>query len=110
MINIFREPAQPLTLFSYSDFFIIIFINLVLYFIVEKKLAQWTTLSKIVLGIFFFIVIPLVSANIELNNAHNKFEMVDGFNLLYIFLKFPVWWLPGIVNINFFLNICSVLK
>ena len=44
------------------------------------------------------IIIPYISNAIEINNVHKKFEIVDGFNLLYTILKIPIWWTIGIVE------------
>ncbi|KPE51866.1 hypothetical protein [Chryseobacterium indologenes] len=96
MTNFFREPAEPFTFFSYSDFLLLISFNLILYVLHRKKGFK---LNKVITGILLFIIIPLISCKIELANVHNKFEIVDGFNVLYVFLKFPVWWLIGILNL-----------
>ncbi|AZA48479.1 hypothetical protein EG346_09915 [Chryseobacterium carnipullorum] len=99
MKNIFREPAEPFTFFSYSDFLILIIINLILYLLLKKQLLKLTRINKIMIGIFFLIIVPLLSTQIELYNVHYKFEIVDSFNLLYVIFKFPFWWLIGIINI-----------
>lgn len=99
MKNIFREPAEPFTFFSYSDFLILIIINLILYLLLKKQLLKLTRINKIMIGIFFLIIVPLLSTQIELYNVHYKFEIVDSFNLLYVILKFPFWCLIGIINI-----------
>lgn len=96
MTNIFREPAEPFTLFSYSDFLILISFNFVLYFLHKKRGFE---LNKVITGVLLLIIIPLISAKIELAHVHDKFEIVDGFNILYVYLKFPVWWLIGILNL-----------
>lgn len=98
MKNIFREPAEPFTFFSYSDFLIVLIINLILYFLLTKQLLKLTRKGKIVAGLFFLIIIPVVSTKIELSNVDNKFEVVDGFNVLYVLFKIPVWWIIGIFN------------
>jgi len=98
MNNIFREPAEPFTFFNYSDFLILIIIYFILYVLIKKQLLKLNTIKKIIIG-FFFIVIPMISIKIELNNVYNKFEVVDGFNVLYVILKFPLWWVIGILNV-----------
>lgn len=100
MNNIFREPAEPFTFFNYSDFIILITINFILYVLLKKQLLKLTRIHKIMIGIFFLIIVPLISTKIELNNVYNKFEIVDGFNVLYVIFKIPVWWLIGILNIS----------
>ncbi|PRB02051.1 hypothetical protein CQ046_13895 [Chryseobacterium sp. MYb7] len=99
MNTFFREPAEPFTFFNYSDILIIIVINLILYILSKTQLLKLNKISKIVIGIFFFIIIPIISTQIELSNVHSKFAIVDGFNVLYIILKIPVWWIIGALNI-----------
>ncbi len=99
MKNIFREPAEPFTFFSYSDFLILIIINLILYILIKKKWLTLIRINKITIGLLFLIIVPVLSTQIELNNVHNKFEMVDGFNVLYVIFKIPIWWIIGILNI-----------
>ncbi|REC77199.1 hypothetical protein DRF60_12360 [Chryseobacterium elymi] len=98
MKNIFREPAEPFTFFNYSDFLILIIIYLILYVLIKKQMLKLNTIKKIIIG-FFFIFIPMISIKIELNNVYNKFEIVDGFNTLYVIFKFPIWWIMGILNV-----------
>lgn len=59
------------------------------------------TVFKVFIFLLFFILIPFISSEIELHNVHEKFKIVDGFNLLYLFLKFPIWWVLGIAEILF---------
>jgi len=99
MNNIFIEPAEPFVFFSYSDFLIITVINLILYILSKNQLLKANRISKIIIGIFFFIIVPIISTQIELRNVNNKFEIVDGFNVLYIIFKIPIWWIIGILNI-----------
>lgn len=101
MKNIFREPAEPFSLFNYSDFLILSIMALIIYWILKKEILRWNPLTKVILGISLFIIIPILSCKIELNNVHNKFEFVDGFNVLYIYLKFPLWWMIGLFAILF---------
>lgn len=96
MTNFLREPAEPFLLFSYSDFLLLISFNLILYLLYRKRGFK---LNKVITGVLLLIIIPLISAKIELDNVHDKFEIVDGFNVLYVYLKFLVWWLIGILNL-----------
>ncbi len=106
-MNIFLTPAEPFTLFSYCDFAILIGLNLIFYFLIKYNYFERVKFYKTIIAILFIIVIPFLSNTIEINNVNRTFEEVDGFNLLYLFLKIPVWWLIGIVNIftlRFFLR------
>lgn len=70
-----------------------------MYFLLKKQILTLCRIQKIIIRILFIIVIPLVSAKIELSNVYHTFDVVDGFNLLYIYLKFPLWWIIGMLNI-----------
>ncbi len=49
--------------------------------------------------ICLFIVFPLLSIKIEVGNVYRKFEMVDGFNLWYMLLRWPTWWMLGFIEL-----------
>lgn len=98
MKNIFEEPAEPFTLFSYSDFAILIVFNILIFFFMKKKLLKINKSFKIAFILLFLLLFPFISNIIEVRNVRNKFEIVDGFNLLYTFLKIPIWWILGIMN------------
>jgi hypothetical protein len=108
LINIFREPAMPFVLFTYSDIAIFFIMNFIIIVFIKAQLINKTFLPKLLLAVLWIIVIPAISSNIEIYNVHNKFENVDGFNLWYVNLKYPVWWFIGLINtllyrlINFF--------
>lgn len=106
-MNIFLRPAEPFTLFSYCDFAILIFLNLVFYFLIKYDYIARIKFHKTIIAILFIIVIPFLSNKIEIDNVNRTFSMVDGFNLLYTLFKIPVWWLIGLLNIyilRFFLK------
>lgn len=96
-MNLLSEPTEPFTLFNYSDIAILILFNIVIYFLLKKTTIIDNKL-KVIFMILFLIVFPLVSIKIEINNVHKKFEVVDSFNLLYTYLKIPIWWVIGILN------------
>lgn len=56
-------------------------------------------------GLFFGIVLPVVSMKIEIYRISKEHEIMDGFNLLYTYFRFPMYWLIGIfqaiiMNVN----------
>lgn len=99
MTNILREPAQPFALFTYADFLILIVFNCAFFFLFNRKILKINSISKFSIALLFLFIIPLISAKIEVSNVYRKFTIVDGFNLLYIYLKIPIWWLVGLINI-----------
>ncbi|WP_153244860.1 hypothetical protein [Labilibaculum antarcticum] len=38
----------------------------------------------------------MISMKIEIVRVSNEFEIVDGFNLLYTYFRFPMYWIVGI--------------
>ena len=98
----FNEPAEPFTCFTYYDILFLSVIILVNYFVYTKKIrVKLNIVSKVFIFLLFFILTPYISSEIELHNVHEKFKIVDGFNLLYLFLKFPIWWTLGAAEILF---------
>ena len=49
--------------------------------------------------VVLFFVFPLISENLELYIVHSKFDNIDGFNLFYVWFKWPMWWLIGTIEI-----------
>lgn len=97
-MNIFQEPAKPFIMFNYCDFAILLLVNILVFCILKYNLLKYNRIFKIVILLSFGIIIPVISTEIEAANVHRKFDFVEGFNLVYIFLKYPVWWVIGISN------------
>ena len=98
MFDFFLEPSEPLTLFTYSDILILIVLNILFYFVYVKNKVKVDLLQKTCWFLLFLIVIPYFSIKIEVSNVYRKFAMVEGMNLLYCWLKIPVWWVVGFLN------------
>lgn len=84
------EPATPWVLFGYFDIILlsgILLFNLLIWKWNFVKSVNW---SVIVLRFAMqFIILPILSTNVEVANVYRKFEVVDGFNLLYIWFRWP---------------------
>lgn len=53
--------------------------------------------------IIFCFVLPIISIIIEYEiNGPGKDEVIDGFTMLYVYIKFPLYWLV------FFIQTCIV--
>ncbi|PXY01483.1 hypothetical protein DF185_08340 [Marinifilum breve] len=52
----------------------------------------------LIIGVLFGVAFPYFSMKIELIRAKSEYEMIDGFNLLYTTLRFPMYWLIGILQ------------
>jgi len=102
----FNEPAEPFTCFTYYDILFLSLITVFNYFISTKRIKiRQGAVFKVFIFILFFILIPYISNAIELHNIHDKFEVTDGFNLLYLILKFPVWWALGVFEVLFLISL-----
>jgi len=87
-------------LFGYFDIFtlvVLILLNLMIWKYRPIQKLNWKILTVVVL--LLFIVVPYVSTKIEQYQIHQTKEMIDGFNLLYIFFRYPIWWTIGIIEI-----------
>lgn len=93
---------------SVFDFYILILISIVNYEIVRYKIIKrinW----KVFLVIFLFFggIFPALSINFEIPKEASEGGMEDSFDFLSLCLKFPVWWVIGILEIlfiNFHIN------
>ena len=98
----FNEPAKPFMSFTYYDIaFLILVLIINVYIFRNRKNIKLNRFTKTSIFLLFFILIPYLSNSIETKNIYKKFTIVDGFNLWYLILKYPVWWSIGIVEILF---------
>lgn len=53
----------------------------------------------ILIGICLFgLVLPIVSILIEINRAVMTLKTVDGYELIYTLIRFPMYWLMGLIQ------------
>lgn len=102
------KPATPTSLFGYFDIFLLVLIilfNVIIWKYNIVKVINW----KVILLRFaiLFIMFPMLSEKVEVANVYRKFEIVDGFNLLYIWFRWPTWWLIGLVEVLVFNSIIT---
>ena len=76
----------------------IIFGLLLLFNVLYWKKRFNGKIGCLIIGILFGVAIPYVSMKIEIAKVKSEFEMIDGFNLLYTTLRFPMYWLIGILQ------------
>lgn len=94
------KPTTPTVLIGYFD--IVMFLLLLAFNLLVWKFDFLKSLNCGILLIFsvvLFIIIPLIASFFEAHLVHSTYEMVDGFNLLYIWLKWPIYWLVGIIEL-----------
>ena len=76
--------------FDYLIFGILVFLNV----------KYWKTNFEekagcILVGLIFGLLLPLVSMIVELQIAD---EWMDSFEVVYTFLRFPIYWIIGIIQ------------
>ncbi len=49
-------------------------------------------------GILFGFILPLISLTIEVQRVKITIGITDSFEVLYTYLKFPTYWIIGIVQ------------
>ena len=102
------QPTTPFALFGYFDILLLLTILFLGFIILKFNLIQkinWKINLTRYLTLFIFC--PYYSCKVEVNSVHRKFEVVDGFNLLYVLFRWPTWWVIGFLLILLF---DSVLK
>ena len=87
-------------LFGYFDIVILLLIILTDYLVWKYRLIKildWKVLT--VTFLLLFVITPYISTNVEQYRVHQTEEMIDGFNLTYIFFRYPTWWTIGIIEL-----------
>lgn len=59
--------------------------------------------------ILFGFILPFISGMVESEVVHEKYDMVDGFNLLYIFFRWPTYWVIGFIEFSI-LKVIGILN
>jgi len=87
-------------LFGPFDFIIIALLILFNLFVHKTDyIRKFNWLLITVLVILFLIIIPYFSAEFERKQVVKQYELVEGFNLIYLFFRFPVWWIIGLFEL-----------
>ncbi|MEJ1242403.1 hypothetical protein WBG78_29910 [Chryseolinea sp. T2] len=97
------EPTNPSVFFGYFDillFLIVIGFNVLIWKTdLMKNAGCLTTLS---VAVVLLLVFPLASMKVELYNVYRKYTVVDGYELVYIWLRIPLWWAIGLCEMIVF--------
>lgn len=100
-------------LFGYFDIGILLLV-LAFDWIVWKLdvLKRITLLVVLAWAILFFYVFPYTAAEVEAFRVHSIYDnnSLDGFNLLYIWFRWPTWWMIGLVELVILYQILKVKK
>jgi hypothetical protein len=82
---------------GYFDY--IIFITLIILNIVFWKKDFTSCLAYCVTVLFFGIILPFVSSFIDIKIYTSGKKIVDNFELLHNYLKFPIYWGIGLLQL-----------
>lgn len=94
------KPTDTAFLFGFFDLLVlaaVVLLDLLLWRYRLPKKMDW----KVVAGclLLFVVVIPMYAARIEAANAKRESLVIDGFELLYVWLRWPLWWIIGTVEL-----------
>ncbi len=86
--------------FDYGVLFLLVIANIYLW---KKKLKG--KIGCLISGLLFGIILPIISMKIEIVRISKEYEIIDSFNLLYTYFRFPIYWIIGvfqtiIMNVN----------
>lgn len=80
--------------FDYIFFAVLIFLNIRYW----NRNINWKIGCSII-AVSFGIVLPIISIVIELNRVENTSgPWVDSFEVVYTYLRFPTYWIVGIIQ------------
>ncbi|PKL79734.1 MAG: hypothetical protein CVV25_07005 [Ignavibacteriae bacterium HGW-Ignavibacteriae-4] len=92
-------------LFTYFDLSILLLIiSLDISILSKKRKVKLSNLTIMLFAIFFLFILPYLSTELESHLVHSRNEVVDGFNLLYLWLKWPIYWLVGAIELIFLIS------
>lgn len=79
--------------FDYLVIGILIFLNIKFW---KKEISGKTGCS--VSGILFGFLLPLISLIIEVQRVKMTVGIIDNFEVLYTYFRFPTYWIIGIIQ------------
>jgi hypothetical protein len=79
--------------FDYAIIAILIILNIIFW---KKKIKY--NVGCIIGFLLFGIMLPIASQYIEVQRVKNSIGIMDNFEVLYTFFRFPLYWLIGILQ------------
>lgn len=80
--------------FDYMIFIVLMILNIVFW---KKSFASCSAYGVVVL--LFGLILPVVSSFIDIRMSTSGKTMVDNFELLHNYLKFPLYWGVGLLQL-----------
>ena len=80
--------------FDYAVIGILIFLNIIFW---KKEFTG--KIGCLIGGLLFGFLIPAISMFIEIDRVEKTIGIIDSFEVLYTYLRFPTYWTIGIVQL-----------
>jgi hypothetical protein len=93
---------------GYFEAIVLVMLVLVNIFFWKKSIKQ--NVGCLITGLLFGLILPMISQKIEIERVTSEREIWDNYELLYTFLRFPIYWIVGAIQSAVFTNKNSVLK
>jgi hypothetical protein len=94
---------------GYFDIFVFILLIIINIIFRKYKSSDWMYKYGCWLQIFiivlFALILPIFSIAVEIKIVNSKYGLVDGFNVLYTYFRFPVYWVIGIIQLIIYKNL-----
>lgn len=75
------------------------------YFWKSKKILKINWVTLIIWFLLFFVALPYLSSKYEFWVANKKYDgEADSFNFWYIYFKWPIYWIIGLLEIMIIVN------
>ncbi|SHF83114.1 hypothetical protein SAMN05443633_10772 [Chryseobacterium arachidis] len=81
------------------------YIMLIVIFIFNFGVWKYKIIKKrnrilyLIVFLLFGLIVPYFSVDFEIKKAVKDQPFVDGFTLLYVYFRFPIWWFIGIIEV-----------
>jgi len=85
--------------FDFILFAVLICMNVVLW---GKKVKY--NIGCLAVVLIFGLALPISSMKLEIDRVASEREILDNFTLLYTYLKFPIYWIIGAIQIAILTN------
>lgn len=83
----------------YGAFDIIVIISLMLINLILWKIRINQNIGCLISGVLFGLILPIISMGFEIDKVTARGEIIDNFEVLYTYFRFPVYWLIGIIQL-----------
>jgi hypothetical protein len=95
-----NQQIEYIMILGIFDFLVIALIIITNFYLQQTRTEISFNFPWVMLFFMLFsFILPIISSMIEIAIVTKKFDMVDGFNLLYVYFRWPIYWIIGIIEI-----------